>query len=436
MLGDDVSVSGVSIDTRTVAKGNLFFAIKGPRFDGHAFCREASEKGAAAVVVEQDVDASVPMLKVADTRQALKDIAAFWRQKFSLPVVAVTGSNGKTTVKEMIACIFTGRGEALATQGNLNNELGVPLTLFRLNDACNYAVIEIGANHPGEIESIVDLVKPQVSVITMIGPTHLEGFGSLQGVVKAKAEIFSGLDANGIAVINRDDRFYNDMSALTGGRRVCSFGFAQDATVRGDYSKGRFTITVDNQSVSVDLKVLGRHNRQNALAAAAACLACSFSLEEIQQGLEKMLPVPGRLQRRPEVTGYQLIDDTYNASPSSVMAAIDVLAEQPGERCLVLGDMKELGEKVDELHFQIGDYAKKAGVDLLLCTGEHVAHAVDAFGPSQGFLADNMESLVKEFEKKVPRQCNVLVKGSRSSHMENFIEGLLAGRPHAGGHTQ
>ncbi len=422
--GRDVLVSGVSIDTRSIIAGNLYFAISGPNFDGHDFTEEAIRKGASAVVVERDVIGEFPKLKVNNVREAIQKIASFWKSKFDCFIVAVTGSNGKTTVKEMIANIFSERGKTLATEGNLNNELGVPLTLFKLNHTHNYAVIEIGANHIGEIAALAHWIRPHVSVITMIGSSHLEGFGSIEGIATAKSEIYSAMDDDGVAVINRDGTFFESLMLVAGKRTILTFGFHPDADVRGEIVNQQFTICNKEQSISVKLKLLGKHNQLNSLAAAAVTIASGIGLEEIKTGLEKMIPVAGRLAQIEVISQYCIIDDSYNANPASAKAAIDVLASLPGKKCLVLGDMKELGENQERFHSQVGEYARDNGIDYFFGRGELVSFSIRAFGKKNSYVNHDYDKLAERFLDMVPFGSSVLVKGSRSGKMEHFIDSL------------
>jgi UDP-N-acetylmuramoyl-tripeptide--D-alanyl-D-alanine ligase len=325
--GEDIRFRGVSTDTRTLQVGQLFVALRGPNFDAHQFLAQAADAGAVAALVEHDVAASMPFLKVSDTRAALGQLAASWRAQFSLPVIAVTGSNGKTTVKEMIAAILAKAGPVLATQGNLNNDIGVPLTLFDLGDAHRCAVIEMGANHPGEIASLCGIARPTIAAITLCAPAHLEGFGSVEGVAKAKGEIIAGLPGDGTAVLNADDPYLDLWRGLAGTRSVVTFGLGSGADVSAringaaDPDRSRFQLLTGQGEADIDMPLPGRHNIMNALAAAACTLAAGVALDAIRDGLNGMLPVKGRLVVKHLRSGARLIDDTYNANPSSLRAA-------------------------------------------------------------------------------------------------------------------
>lgn len=417
-FGDDTTFSGVSIDTRTLVPGNIYIAISGDNFDGHTFCELAVENGAAAIIVEKKQDVSVPQLVVENCRDALRDLASYWRSQFDIPIVAVTGSSGKTTVKEMVSSIFRQTGKTLATHGNLNNELGVPLTLLGLSMDHQRAVIEIGANHVGEIESIVKYVRPTIAVITMIGPSHLEGFGSIEAIAAAKSEVFLGLQDNGVAIINRDDAFFEKMLE-TARNKVLTFGATSSSNVSAEIVNGNFVLVTPSGNAVLKLALLGGHNKQNALAAAAVAIAANVSVENIVRGLESVTAVPGRLQVRSDIKNYQIIDDTYNANPASVFAAIDVLDSLQGEKCLVLGDMAELGADAAKLHESVGEYAAKVSKQLL-CIGSYSGYIAKGFG-KETVVYEDMDALFSDFSEKVKRGSNVLVKGSRSSGMELFI---------------
>lgn len=419
LFNKDGRFCGVSIDTRTLVPGNVYVAISGDNFDGHTFCDSAIENGASAIIVERQQDVSVPQLVVESCREALTNLAIFWRDQFDIPLVAITGSSGKTTVKEMVSAIFRQVGPTLATAGNLNNELGVPLTLLRLSRDHKHAVIEIGANHVGEIEQIVNYVRPTIAVITMIGPSHLQGFGSIEAIASAKSEIFSGLQKNGIAVINRDDAFFETMRDATENAQL-TFGGNSDASIQSETIEGTLSLDTPSGSAVVNLALLGSHNKQNALAATAVAIASNIDLENIVCGLESVTAVPGRLQIRLDIKNYQIIDDTYNANPASVLAAIDVLDDLPGNNCLVLGDMAELGTDAVQMHENVGEYAAKVNKQLL-CTGSYSKFIAMGYG-EKSVVYQDMDSLFSAFCQTVKRGSNVLVKGSRSAGMERFIE--------------
>jgi UDP-N-acetylmuramoyl-tripeptide--D-alanyl-D-alanine ligase len=433
--GDDRRFWSVSSDSRSLQPGALFMALQGPHFDGHQFLAKALEKGAAGAVVSQPQETSLPWILVDDTRLALGRLAAAWRHQRSIPLVAVTGSNGKTTVKEMVAAILAQQGPVLATRGNLNNDIGMPLTLLALQDE-RYAVLEMGANHAGEIAYLTHIAQPDVALITNAGAAHLEGFGSLDGVARAKGEILAGLTAQGTAVLNADDPYMEYWRGLAQGKRILSFGFAPGADVRTDpdalethWTEQGFHSQIEVQSptgaFSLNLQLAGEHNLLNALAASAACLALGCPVSAIQQGLSGIQPVAGRLQTRLAASGLRVIDDSYNANPDSMTAAIKVLQQAPGRRWLVMGDLAELGDAAASLHAEVGDRARTAGIDKLWCCGPLSRSAVDAFGP-QGRHFEDRQALAGALIQAVAAGDTVLVKGSRSARMEQVVAALLA----------
>lgn len=433
LAGADAGITGVSTDTRSLNRGELFVALKGPSFDGHAFVEAARQAGAAGAVVQVDVDTTLPTIRVADTRRALGKLAATWRARFDIPVVAVTGSNGKTTVKEMIGAILGIKGETLISTGNLNNDIGVPLVLCGLRPAHRFAVVELGMNHRGEIRYLTGLVKPTVALITNAAPAHLEGLGSVEAVAEAKGEIMAGLAAGGVMVLNRDDRFFEEWRRMAGSHCVLSFGFHDEADVRATdctEADGRFTLRIRDQSTEVVLPLPGRHNIANALAAAAASFAVGLDLAGIRTGLQRVKPVPGRLCVRAGVGGARILDDSYNANPASVIAGIDVLAASTGRRILVLGDMAELGERARALHEEVGRHARSRGIDALHGLGEMSAAAVAAFGPAGVHHRDRAE-LVASLKSEADGDTTLLVKGSRSMRMDEIV-GALSEAPQTG----
>ncbi|MCB1777395.1 MAG: UDP-N-acetylmuramoyl-tripeptide--D-alanyl-D-alanine ligase, partial [Candidatus Competibacteraceae bacterium] len=397
---DDLAFTEVSTDTRQLPPGALFVALTGPNFDGHDFIPAACERGACAALVSRPVAGSLPQIQVTDTRLALGQLAAAWRSRFKQPVIALTGSNGKTTLKEMIAAILRVRGPTLATEGNLNNDIGVPLTLLRLRGAYAYAVIEMGANHHHEIAYLTGLARPDVAMINNAGPCHLEGFGDIAGVARGKGEIFQGLSADGVAIINRDDPYADYWLTLNPGRRVIDFGLDQTAVVRGrilDAAAARFQLTAPAGEIEIHLPIPGVHNIRNALAAAAAALAVGATLDEVRQGLEGLQGVSGRMQRLRGQHGGALIHDAYNANPASLAAALQAISVEPGNKWLVLGDMRELGPTTEALHAQSGQDARAAGFKRLYGLGEHSRAAVDAFGMG-GAHFTTVEKLIVELD--------------------------------------
>ncbi len=441
--GRNVKFSGVSSDTRTLKSGELFTALKGERYDGREFLAQAREKGAVAALVAEPESANVaavlaaqggfPLLIVKDTHKSLGELAAYWRGRFNMPVVGVTGSNGKTTVKEMLAEILrkaTGAPQAvLATRGNLNNDIGVPLTLLEMRSQHRYAVIEMGMNHPGEISYLTSLAKPDVALVNNVAPAHLAGLGSLEQAARAKGEIFEGLSKNGVAVINADDEYANLWRGLCAGKRILDFGLNHPAAVNASCelsgSGAEIAVRTDAAGMHINLQIPGLHNARNALAAATCALALGISREAISAGLAAFTGVKGRLQRKPGKNGAVVIDDTYNANPDSVLAAIEVLRSEAGKKVLVLGDMGELGKQGPALHRQIGAQAKDAGIDVLFTLGELSAGAAQRFGKGARHFTQ-IEELLAEVEKQLAPGVTVLVKGSRFMQMERVVERLAA----------
>ncbi len=432
LRGEDRSFSGVSTDTRTLQPGELFFALKGPNFNGNNFVQLAAQKQACAAVVSEPVVSSLPSLQVADTRIALGQLGRHVRQQSQARIVALTGSQGKTTVKEMTAAILQQAGAVLSTQGNLNNDYGVPLTLLRLEAAHEFAVIELGANAGGEIAYTTALAQPDIAHITCVAPTHVEGFGSLQGVAEAKAEIWQGLHEKGVAVLNLDDS--NIMRNFMPRRDLRVVTISAIGKALADYriehmvdhglAGSHFVLQAPQGTVSIALSLPGRHNAANALAAAALALEAGATLAQVKAGLEAMHSVKGRLVIKRGRYQSVILDDTYNASPASFKAAIDVLATQPGIRIVAAGDMGELGELKVSGHREVGDYAKACGIEHFYATGTLMQEALAAFGPSAVHAADwsQLGSLLAD---KLNAQVSVLVKGSRSAGMERVVDMLI-----------
>lgn len=436
LRGADAEFVSVTIDSRRLHRGDLYVAIKGERHDGHAFIDEAAAKGAVAAIVSAPQNSALPQIVVDDTRLALGRLAAAWRARFDLPVIGVTGSNGKTTVKEMIAAILRQRGEVLVTEGNLNNDYGVPLTLLRLTGQHRYAVVEMGANHLGEIAYVAALARPTVAVITNAGAAHLEGFGGLDGVARGKGEIYAALGSDGTAVLNAGDHYAAYWTSVIGNRTVLRFG-ASDADVMPVPGSERFltapamgmsfTMRTPKGDAPVELQLLGTHNLINACAAAAAALAVGAEPDDIRRGLSSMQPVKGRLQLKQINTQVRVIDDTYNANPSSLRAALQVLTALGGRRVLVLGDMGELGEGTTDLHAELGKEAHAAGVQELYVTGELSRHAALAFGAGAQHFAAQQE-LIDALRRRiggVQEELTVLVKGSRRAQMDRVTAALV-----------
>jgi UDP-N-acetylmuramoyl-tripeptide--D-alanyl-D-alanine ligase len=428
-VGDDVLFTGISTDTRTLDAGNLFVALRGPNFDGHRYIEQAQQRGAVAAAVSHVVKAALPQLEVEDTRLALGSLAAHWRHRFDIPLLAVTGSNGKTTVKEMLAAVLRRCGTTLVTQGNFNNDIGVPHTLFGLGPEHDYAVLELGANHPGEIAYLTSLVQPMVAVINNAGPAHLEGFGSLEGVARAKGELFDSAGAAATCVINADDPFASLWRTLAEPRPVITFGLDREADVsarwQGDIAASDIQISTPRGSAETRLALPGRHNVMNALAAAAAALAVGVDVEVIAAGLADVQPVRGRWQALSGIAGARIINDTYNANPASLEAGLALLSAAAGETWLVLGDMGELGDTGRQLHEKMGKAARRAGVQRLFTLGALAVLAAEAFGDGASAFTD-MDELIGALRGALHADATVLVKGSRAMRMERVVEALAA----------
>ena len=433
LIGPDLAVTGVSTDSRGVAPGQLFIALRGERFDAHDFLATAVASGAQALMVadESKLPGGVSAVVVDDTRLALGRLAGAWRRSFELPVIAVTGSNGKTTTKEMIAAILKARfgDDVLATRGNFNNDIGLPLTLLGLHAGQRAAVIEMGMNHPGEIAYLAPIGAPTVALVTNAQRAHLEGMGDLDEVAREKGSIFGGLGANGIAVINADDCYADTWRAMAAPHAIRTFGVDQAADVHGKVHQHGLETSLDlsapEGAASIHLRIPGRHNARNAVAAAAACLAAGLPMSAVIVGLESFAGVKGRLQRRSGNKGAEILDDTYNANPDSVRAGIDVLAATIGRKLLVLGDMGEIGEASGQYHDEIGGYAKSQGVDALYALGDASKQAVRNFGEGARHYC-NVDKLIAAVDKELGPETTVLVKGSRFMKMERVADALTA----------
>jgi UDP-N-acetylmuramoyl-tripeptide--D-alanyl-D-alanine ligase len=444
--GNPVFVA-VSTDSRKIGASELFVALAGENFDGHDYVAQVLAHGAAAAMVTtawaERHGAGLPLLAVRDTRLGLGALAAAWRARFTIPVIGVTGSNGKTTVKEMCAAIlreqarrdgFDAELTVLATVGNLNNDVGLPQMLLRLGVAHRAAVIEMGMNHPGEIAYLTQLAKPTIALVNNAQRAHLAGLGGLAEVARAKGEIFAGLDAEGIAVINADDPHADMWRQLAVPHRVVAFSLrdAADADVAGSFRPGGFggalTLSCGGRQVDIELGVPGGHNAANALAAAAATLAAGVPLEAVAAGLAGYRGVKGRLQLKAGEAGARVIDDSYNANPDSMRAAIDVLAAIPGRTVLVMGDMGETGDAAGQFHDEIGGYAKSQGIERLLTLGELSVAAAHNFG-SGGEHFQRIEDLLSVLRSELAPQTTVLVKGSRFMRMERVVEAIALDKP-------
>ncbi|HTD05493.1 UDP-N-acetylmuramoyl-tripeptide--D-alanyl-D-alanine ligase [Undibacterium sp.] len=430
----DAQVTGVSTDSRKVGQGELFVALRGEHFDAHDFLAQVVAQGAAAVVVERAPPGlAIPALVVPDTKMALAEIARYWRRQFSLPVIGVTGSNGKTTVKEMIASIlaaYAGAEHSLATSGNLNNEIGVPMTVLRLQPTHRVAVIELGMNHPGEIALLASIAEPTVGLVNNAQREHQEFMHTVQAVAEENGSVIRQLPADGVAVFPADDVYsglWRSYAEESGGRRIVSFGFSKDADVGCSYAANQFgndmLIRIGGQEFPVKLAAAGVHNVRNALAAAACCSSIGVPNEVIARGLEAFSPVSGRLQKKQAHNGASVIDDSYNANPDSVRAAIDVLAQAGSASILVLGDMAEVGVDGAAFHEEIGHYASQRGISQLFTLGVLAQHTASAFGPSARHF-DDIGQLLEALDNSLVSSSTVLVKGSRSMKMERVIQHL------------
>lgn len=426
LRGEDIRIAGYSTDTRSLSANDVYFCLAGDRFDGHDFIADAVAKGAAALVTEKVADTDIPQLVVSDGRLAFGLFSSLWRSQYTNPVVGVTGSNGKTTVKELLASIFRQAGTVHATRANDNNEVGVPQTLLGLSRDHDFAVVEMGASDVGEIERLGSLVKPDVAVITNAGAAHLEGFGDAESVAAEKAWIYKSLASDGTAVINATDNFYDYWIECSAGKRIISFGgsgVVADVTAER-LVDGTITIRYKDQSVNCQYGLPGHHNVLNAAAASACSIAAGVSLGLISQGLASVQPVAGRLNFSRLNNGVTLIDDTYNANPASTRAAIDVLSESTaGLRVLVLGDLLELGAEAVQEHQAVGVYAHANGIDRLFAFGDLTQHTVDAFGNGAEWFSDK-EAIVSKLRDELLQDSVVLVKGSRSMHMEEVADAL------------
>ncbi len=442
LQGADAAFTDVVSDSRTLKRGQLFVALQGPNFNGQDFVGAALQAGAAGAVVAAAQPVALPQIVVPDTQAALERAARSWRAHFAGPLVGVAGSNGKTTAKEMTASILAQAGECLATRGNLNNHIGVPLTLMRLTPGHRFAVIEMGANRAGEVAALVALARPSIGLITNAGAEHLEGFGTLEGVARAEGEMVAGLTPAATAVINADDEFVSLWRGSTPAR-VVTFGVRQRAdftatdvraSVGAHGFRTHFRLSAPQGSAAIELSLGGAHNVANALAAAAAAAAAGATLEHIAAGLAAVRAVPGRLQFKQSASGAWLIDDSYNANPSSMRAAIEVLATLSGRKWLVLGDMGELGAFAADAHTDIGEFARAQGIERLYATGPLMQRAVESFGAGARWYgaAAELTAALHEALRGAGPEVRLLVKGSRSSRLERVVEALTGTTPGSG----
>ena len=428
--GQDLTIEAVTTDTRKVTAGCLFVALKGERFDAHDFAQQAKDNGAGALLVSRKLDIDLPQIVVKDTRLAFGELAAWVRQQVPTRVVALTGSSGKTSVKEMTAAILSQCGNTLYTAGNLNNDIGVPMTLLRLTHEHEYAVIELGANHQGEIAWTVSLTRPEAALVNNLAAAHLEGFGSLAGVAKAKGEIYTGLPENGIAILNADNNDWLNWQAVIGDRKVWRFS---PNAANSDFTATNvqitshgteFTLQTPTGNVDVLLPLPGRHNIANALAATSLAMAVGADLAAVKAGLAQLQAVPGRLFPIRLTESQLLLDDSYNANVGSMTAAVQVLSEMPGFRTMVVGDMAELGAESAACHREVGEAAKAAGLDCVLSVGALSADISRASGVGEHF--NDKAAVVARLRELLAEHkiMTILVKGSRSAAMEEVVRAL------------
>ena len=430
--GASVGVSGVATDTRNIAAGDLFVALKGERFDGHDYVMEAARNGAAAALVERRLGdgRGIAQVVVPDGKRALGAIAAWWRQRFPTPLLALTGSNGKTTVKEMVACVLAahcgGRDAVLATEGNLNTDIGVPLMLLRLRERHRYAVIEMGMNHLAEIDYLTRMAAPTAALVTNAHRAHIGMLGSMEAIAQAKGEVYAGLKPHGLALVNEDDAFAGYWKQVNKDRRLITFGTKDSADVRGMVDGAQVRFITPTDAFAVTLQVPGEHNARNAIAACAAAFALDIAPRSIQSGLAAYSGTAGRLQLTRSARGARVVDDTYNANPESMKAAIRVLAEAQGRKVFVMGDMGELGEAGAPMHAEVGAFARGAGIDRLLTLGPLSVHAAEACGEGGVHHAD-FEALMEAVRAEDSAGTTILVKGSRFMRMERAVDRLASG---------
>jgi len=433
LFGADRMFDGVSTDTRTISRGQLFFALQGPNFDGEKFIAAAADKGAAGAVVTERANVKLAQIEVVDTRLALGELGAAWRRQHTATVIGVTGSNGKTTLKEMISACLSQTASTIATAGNLNNDIGLPLMLLRINAAHRFVVLEMGANHAGEIAYLTSLAQPHIVVINNAGTAHLEGFGSIVGVAEGKGEILRGNPRPRCAILNADDKFYEYWCSLVEDVDVVSFGLANSADVfataiepGGDATAFRLHLPADE--IDISLPFVGTHNVRNACAAAAVAVALDMATTQIKAGLESLTPVGGRLQPLAGLHGATLYDDSYNANPVSVCAAAEFLATRPGKKWMVLGDMGELGDEALALHRNVGEVLHESGIDRLFAVGPLSRAAIAAFGDGGVWFA-SVDELIASVGKELCADVSVLVKGSRSARMERVVNAIRVPQP-------
>jgi UDP-N-acetylmuramoyl-tripeptide--D-alanyl-D-alanine ligase len=436
LIGTDAQIDGFAIDSRKIKAGDLFVALKGEHVDGHDYLVDAKARGAAAALVERRVDIDLPQVQVENVELALGDLASAVRAQRNARVIGITGSNGKTTVKTLTASILSLHGRTHVNTGSFNNEIGLPLTLLWMPEDTEYAVLEMGAGKPGDIDYLAAIARPDIGLVNLIAPAHLERMGTIEMVAETKGALYRALPADGVAVINADDAFASFFNGLAGGRKVLRFGLDHKADIGADILEqrvdgSRFILSTPHGDAEVSLPLPGRHNIANALAASAIALALDVPVDTIVEGLEKALAVEGRLKRIAMPNGWTLIDDSYNANPSSMHAAIDTLALAEGERWLVLGDMAELGVDARALHAGVGRHARERGIQKLFAVGRLNAAAVEAFGEGGTHYADKV-GLIDALRAQVHAGVTCLVKGSHSAGMEQVVAALKSGQPKEG----
>lgn len=427
--GDDISFQFVSIDSRTIAPGEAFIAIEGPNFDGHEFVTAAKEKGAVCAIVSRPVDCDIPQLVVKDTRLMLGELARLRRQALTIPVIGITGSCGKTTTKSLVASILQHSAKVLVSQASYNNDFGLPLTILKVDESFEYCVLEMGANHFGEIAYLTRIAKPDVAAITLAAPVHLEGFRDVAGVAEGKGEIFHGMTNQSVAILNADDDFYVYWRDCIGSAKYVDFAVNKPAAVTARnirlnaLQQGCFDCYIGEQTIEINLPLIGEHHIYNALAAAAICHSLGISLEQIKAGLESAKAEDKRMVLRKGLNNAQIFDDSYNASPVAVEAAIKVLASNPGDKILILGDMGELGDNAEAYHHDIGLKARDLGINHFYAYGDLTRLSVDAFGDGAQHFGDQ-QALIDHVRPQLTEQSILLVKGSRSMKMENIVSAL------------
>lgn len=428
-VDEQQSIISVSTDSREQMSGQVFVALVGEKFDGHDFVKQAETNGASAIVVSRDMSVNIPQLVVDDTLEALAAIGRYQRLKYQIPTIGLTGSCGKTTTKEMIVSILGQSAQVHATRGNLNNQFGVPFTLFELQDSDELSVLEMGAGHPGDIDFLTNIALPDVVLITCIAEAHLEGMGSLEGIAATKGEIIHGLSENGTAVLPLEEKWLDDWrKKLSANQKLLTFGLNSDADVYATnislWSQGmKFTMHYDNDAIDVRLPLLGEHNVQNALAASACAIAVGYTLNQCANGLEMVTSTAGRLTQIPGLDGSQIIDDTYNANPKAMLAAASVLQQYPGQHVMIVGDMAELGPESVSIHHALGQDLKVYAIDQLLTVGTLSAYTTEGFGANARHF-DSKDSLIEFIQPQLNSDLVVLVKGSRSAGMEEVVQRL------------